>query len=348
MRIGMALQYSGDVVAAAEQAVALEAAGLDVAWIAEAYGFDGVSLMGYLAARTERMAIGSYILNIYSRTPGALAQTAAGLDAVSQGRFELGLGASGPQVIEGWHGMPYDKPLGRTREAVDLIRRMLRREVIEHDGLYQLPLDADAARAAGGTGLGKPLKMLTTPRRPEVPIHIASMGPKNVELTAEIANGWMPAFFHPGKAADVFGPSLDAGLAKRDEALGPLDVIAGGALAFVPEESVEAVLAFARPQYALYIGGMGAKGRNFYNDLFRRYGYEAEADEIQDLYLDGKKDEAAALIPLDFLREMNLVGPEGWVKERLAAWQDAGVTTLNLMPVGDAPQLVATVRNWLG
>ncbi len=318
MRIGMALQYSGDVIAAAEQAVALEAAGLDVAWIAEAYGFDGVSLMGYLAARTERMAIGAYILNIYSRTPGALAQTAAGLDAVSQGRFELGLGASGPQVIEGWHGLPYDKPLA-----------------------------PDAARAAGGTGLGKPLKMLTTPLRPELPIHIASMGPKNVELTAEIANGWMPAFFHPGKAADVFGPSLAAGLARRDEALGPLDVIAGGALAFVPEESVEAVLAFARPQYALYIGGMGAKGRNFYNDLFRRYGYEAEAEQIQNLYLDGKKDEAAALIPLDFLREMNLVGPEGWVKERLSAWQDAGVTTLNVMPVGDAPELVTTIRNWI-
>ncbi|MDX1512003.1 MAG: LLM class F420-dependent oxidoreductase, partial [Nitriliruptorales bacterium] len=291
MRVGMQLQYAGDVVGAADQVAAYEQAGLDVVWVAEAYGFDGVSLMGYLAATTETVAIGSAILNVYSRTPALMAQVAAGLDAVSGGRFELGLGASGPQVIEGWHGLPYAQPVARTREMIELVRRMLRREVIEHGGLFTLPLPAEQ-----GTGLGKPLKMLAHPVRDRIPIHVAALGQKNVEMTAAIADGWMPIFWSPEHAATVHGDALAAGKAKRASELGDLDIITGGMLAIAPDEQTKnALLDFARPMYALYIGGMGAKGRNFYNTLVTNMGWGEEAAKIQDLYLDGKKDEAAAL-----------------------------------------------------
>ncbi|MTV27452.1 LLM class F420-dependent oxidoreductase [Nitriliruptoraceae bacterium ZYF776] len=343
MRIGFPLAYAGDVTQAADQVVAVERAGADVVWVAEAYGFDAVSVLGYLAARTETIAIGSAILNVYSRTPALLAQVAAGLDAVSGGRFELGLGASGPQVIEGWHGLPYRKPVARTREVVDLVRRMLRREVIEHDGdSFTLPLPPEQ-----GTGLGKPLKMLTRPVRDEVPILLAALGSKNVELTAEVADGWLPIFFHPGRARETWGAALDAGAAKREAGRGALDVVAGGMLAIAEGEEREALLDLARPMYALYIGGMGAKGRNFYNDLVTSYGYGDAAAEIQDLYLEGRKDEAAALVPRELIEATNLVGSPGFVQERIAAYREAGVTTLNVTPVGDAPALVEQVKGWV-
>jgi F420-dependent oxidoreductase-like protein len=293
--------------------------------------------MGYLAARTERVEIGSAILNIYSRTPSALLQTAAGLDNVSQGRAIIGLGASGPQVIEGFHGVPYDKPLGRTKEIIDLIRRGLRRETLVHDGIFTLPLPEGQ-----GTGLGKPLKLLTKPERPSVPLYIAALGPKSVEGAAEYADGWLPFLFVPEKSGDVWGESLARGAAKRQEGLAPLEISAGGMVAIGEGPETKALLDLARPMVALYVGGMGARGKNFYNDLMCQYGFEKEAEEIQDLYLGGNKRDAEKLVPAELLELGNLVGPASYVKERIAAFAEAGVTNLQVLPMSDDPP--ATIR----
>ena len=341
MKLSMPLMYAGNPREAADSVVALEKAGLDTVWVAEVYGFDSPTLMGYLAAKTETVEIGSAILNVYSRTPALIAQTAAGLDNVSGGRAILGLGASGPQVIEGWHGLPYDKPLGRTREVVDIVRRALRRETLRHDGVFTLPLPPDQ-----GTGLGKPLKMLTKPERPAVPIYVAALGEKNVQGTAEYADGWLPFLFAPEKAHDVWGEALAAGRAKRSADLGPLEISAGGMVAV--GDDVKGLLDLARPMAALYIGGMGAKGRNFYNTLVSRYGFEKEAAQIQELYLGGNKRDAEALVPLELLELCNLVGPESYVKERIAAFAEAGVTSLQVTPVDDDPAaLVSRLKEWV-
>lgn len=341
MKLSMPLMYHGNPRQAADQVSALEKAGLDTVWIAEAYGFDSPTLMGYLAAKTEKVEIGSAILNVYSRTPGALLQTAAGLDNVSGGRAILGLGASGPQVIEGFHGIPYDKPLGRTREIVELIRRGLKREPLTNDGIFQLPL----TRENGGvTGLGKPLKILTRPERESIPIYIAALGPKSVEQTAEYADGWIPHLFHPEKAHLVWGDALVRGAANRQAGLAPLEITAGGMVAI--GEDVKGLLDFARPLFALYVGGMGAKGKNFYNDVARSYGYEKEAEEIQDLYLAGRKKEAETLIPTEWLEAANLVGPASYVKERIEAFREAGVTNLQVTPASDDP--AATIEQVKG
>ena len=345
MRLSMQMPYAGGFEQSVQQVVELEKAGLDIVWVAEAYGFDAVSMMGYLAARTERVQIGSGILPIYSRTPTLTAMTAAGVDYVSGGRHILGLGASGPQVIEGWHGVPYDKPLARTREIVEICRKVwAREEKLTNDGpLYPLPLPEGQ-----GTGLGKPLKIIAHPVRPSIPIYVAALGEKNVELTAEIADGWLPLFFLPERSREVFGASLDAGAAKRSPDLAPLDICAGGLLCIGEPEQTKPVLdMFARPMAALYIGGMGAKGRNFYNALVTRYGYEKEAAEIQDLYLAGKKDDAAALVPDELLELTNLCGTEGFVRDRIAAFAEAGVTVLNVTPVGeDPPKMIEQLRAW--
>lgn len=328
MRIGMALNYSGGFKETVAELADYEKAGLDIIFVAEAYSFDAVSQMGYIAARTERLEIASGILPIYSRTPTLLAMTAAGMDYVSGGRFTLGLGASGPQVIEGFHGVPYTAPLGRTREVIEICRKVWRREKVEYQGRhYTLPLPPDQ-----GTGLGKPLKLINHPVRPRIPVVVAAIGPKNVELAAELAEGWEPIFYMPEKAADVWGASLAAGKAKRDPELGELDVIAQASLAV--GDDVAGLLEMGRPIAALYIGGMGAKGKNFYNDLARRYGYEKEAERIQELYLDGKKDEAAALVPHELLEKMSLIGSEGFVRDRVLAMKESGVTTLNVAPLG--------------
>src|SRR5512139_740262 len=342
MKLSMPLMYAGNPREAADQVVSLEKAGLDTVWVAEVYGFDSPTLMGYLAAKTETLEIGSAILNIYSRTPGALAQTAAGLDNVSGGRAILGLGASGPQVIEGWHGLPYDKPLTRTREVVEIVRAALRRETLQFQGkVFTLPLPPDQ-----GLGLGKPLKMLTKPERPSVPIYIAALGEKNVQGTAEYADGWLPFLYAPEKAPDVWGDSLAAGRAKRPDDLGPLEIAAGGMVAV--GDDVKGMLDFARPMFALYIGGMGAKGKNFYNELACRYGFEAEAAKIQDLYLGGNKRDAEALVPLELLEMCNLVGPESYVKERISAFRESGVTSLQITPVADDPAaLVSQMKEWV-
>jgi F420-dependent oxidoreductase-like protein len=335
VKLSTQLMYSGNPREAADQVVALEGAGLDTVWVAEAYGFDSPTLMGYLAAKTETIEIGSAILNIYSRTPSALLQTAAGLDNVSGGRAIIGLGASGPQVIEGFHGVAYDKPLGRTKEIVELIRRGLRRETLVHDGIFTLPLPEGQ-----GTGLGKPLKLLTKPERPSVPIYIAALGPKSVEGAATYADGWLPFLFLPEKAKDVWGDAIAAGTANRQEGLGPLEISAGGMVAI--GDDVKGMLDFARPMYALYVGGMGARGKNFYNDLACKYGFEKEAKEIQDLYLGGNKRDAEAKVPLEWLEAGNLVGPASYVKERIAAFAEAGVTNLQVVPATEDP--TATVR----
>ncbi|WP_232680470.1 LLM class F420-dependent oxidoreductase [Nocardioides sp. R-C-SC26] len=339
MKLSTMLMYDGNPRSAADQVVGLEKAGLDLVWVAEAYGFDSPTLMGYLAAKTERVQIGSGIMNVFSRTPGALLQTAAGLDNVSAGRAVIGLGASGPQVIEGFHGMPYERPLGRTRDAIAVLRQGLRREPLEFSSRnFTLPLPADQ-----GLGLGKPLKLLTKPERPDVPLWVAALGDKNVEMTAEVADGWMPHLVYPEKTQQVWGAALAAGAAKRSADLGPLQMTAGGVLAIGEGPEVKAMLDFARPMYALYVGGMGARDKNFYNDLACQYGYEKEAKEIQDLYLAGKKDQAAALVPDEWLEAGNLVGPESYVKERIAAFREAGVTHLQIMPASADP--VATVAH---
>jgi F420-dependent oxidoreductase-like protein len=341
MKLSMQVSYAGGFEESARQVQQYEKAGLDVVWVAEAYGYDAPSFMGYLAAVTDTIQIGSAILPIYSRTPTLIAQTAAGIDAMSGGRCILGLGASGPQVIEGWHGVPYEAPLGRTREIIEICHQVWKRERVVHDGrYYHLPLPAGQ-----GTGLGKPLKLITHPVRDSIPIYVASLGPKNVQMTAEVADGWLPLFFVPERAKDVWGADLAAGGAKRSIDLGPLEVVAGGIVAI--GEDAASVAEFARPMVALYVGGMGARGHNFYNDLACRYGYEAEAKEIQDLYLDGKKDEAAAKVPDELLALTNLCGPEGWVKERLAAFAEAGVTTLTVTPVGDDPiHILDQLKAW--
>ncbi|KZS65034.1 MAG: LLM class F420-dependent oxidoreductase [Mycobacterium pseudokansasii] len=342
MRIGIALDYSGGFHDAVDRVVELEKAGIDIAVVAEAYSFDAVSHLGYLAARTTRVELASGVLPIYIRTPSLLAMTAAGLDFVSDGRFHLGIGTSGPQVIEGFHGVEFDAPIGRTREVVEICRQIWRRERLHYAGKhYQIPLPPDR-----GTGLGKALQLINHPVRERIPISIAALGPKNVELTAEIAEGWQPVFFYPEKADGVWGEALATGAAKRDPALGPLDVMVGTSLAI--GEDVEGRLGWTKPQLALYIGGMGAKGRNFYHSLATRYGFGAVADRIQELYLAGRKREAIDAVPDELVRGIALIGPRGHVAERLAAFADAGVTTLLVRPVtADSGEAVRYVEELL-
>jgi F420-dependent oxidoreductase-like protein len=328
MRIGMALNYAGGFKETAAELADFERAGLDIVFVPEAYSYDAVSQLGYLAAVTERLQLASGIMQLYSRTPTLTAMTAAGIDFVSGGRFSLGIGASGPQVIEGWHGVPYDAPLARTRETIEICRAVWRRERLEYNGTYyQIPLPEGR-----GTGLGKALKLINHPVRDRIPIILAALGPKNVEMAAELAEGWEPIFYYPEKAKDVWGPSLAAGRSKRDPALGPLDVIAQTALAI--GEDVRGLIDLIRPVQALYIGGMGARGRNFYNNLAVRYGYAREAAAIQDAYLSGRKQEAEALIPQELLESVSLIGPKSYVAERVAAMKESGVTTLNVAPMG--------------
>jgi F420-dependent oxidoreductase-like protein len=347
MKLGMTINYTGDFKGDVQRVVDLEKAGLDTVWVAEAYSYDAVSAIGYIAAKTSTIEIATGILNTYSRTASAIAQTAAGCDFVSDGRFILGLGASGPQVIEGFHGVVYEKPLTRMREYIDVVRMVLRREPVVYDGdVVKLPLPEGA-----GTGLAKPLKLINHPVRDRVPIFWASLMGKSVAATAEVADGWLPVFFAPEKFRQVWGDDIDAGLAKRDPSLGALQISAGGMLAIGDEyagDGADAILDFGRPMMALYIGGMGARDKNFYNTITQKYGYVDEARQIQDLYLDGNKKEAAAAVPRELLASCSLVGPEGFIKERLAAYKEAGVTHLSITPMGpDHVKLVEQLRNLL-
>jgi F420-dependent oxidoreductase-like protein len=337
MRIGMSLSYAGGFAETVTELADYEKAGLDIVFVPEAYSYDAVSQLGYVAAKTERLQLASGIMQLYSRTPTLTAMTAAGIDYVSGGRFILGIGASGPQVIEGWHGVPYDAPIGRTREIIEICRKVWRRERLEYSGkYYTIPLPPDQ-----GTGLGKALKLINHPVRDRIPILVAALGPKNVEMAAELAEVWEPIWFYPEKAAEVWGAALAAGKAKRDPSLPPLEVMPATASLAIGED-VTGLRELGRPMQALYIGGMGAKGRNFYNDLVVRYGYPGEAEAIQDAYLDGRKDEAAALVPATLLEKTSLIGPRSWVAERVAAFREAGVTSLNVAPI--APTHAERVR----
>ncbi len=324
MKLSMPLVYAGNPRETADQVVGLEKAGLDLIWVAEPYGFDAPTLMGYLAAKTETVQIGAGILNVYSRTPGALLQTAAG--------------------IEGFHGLPYDRPLTRTREVIDVLRMGLRHERLDYQGkTFSVPLPEGQ-----GLGLGKPLKLLNKPERPSVPLWVAALGDKNVAMTAEVADGWLPFLYYPEKAQQVWGEPLARGAAKRSADLAPLEICAGGMVAIGEGPETKALLDFMRPMYALYVGGMGARDKNFYNQLACEYGFEKEAKEIQDLYLSGKKKEAEALVPLEWLEAGNLVGPESYVKERIAAFKESGVTHLSVTPASDDPAgTIAQIKEWV-
>jgi F420-dependent oxidoreductase-like protein len=337
MKLSMGINYSGGFKESVDRVVELEKVGLDQVWIAEAYSFDAISQVGYLAAKTNRVEIGTGIVNVYSRTAALMAMTAAGCDYVSDGRFILGLGASGAQVIEGFHGVPYEKPMQRIKEYIEVCRKVwAREEPLRYDGkTVQIPLPEGQ-----GTGLGKALKIVNHPVRNDIPIWWASLKDKSVEATAEIADGWLPIMFYPERYHNVWGDQLKAGLAKRDPNRPRLDISAGGMLAIDESLTGDAqtkILDMARPHMALYVGGMGARGKNFYNDVCRDYGFEKEAVEIQDLYLDGKKDEAAGKIPADWIMNANLVGSPGFIKERVAAYKEAGVTVLSVNPVGPDP-----------
>jgi F420-dependent oxidoreductase-like protein len=289
-----------------------ERLGYDSAWAAEAWGTDAVTVLAWLGATTSRIRLGSAIMQIPGRTPANCAMTAMTLDRLSNGRFLLGLGTSGPQVVEGWHGQAWGKPLGKTREYVEIVRAALRRETVEHHGEhYDVPYSGP-----GSTGLGKPLKLMARPLRAEIPIYLASIAPRAVALAAEIADGWIPIFFDPQTARDVF-PAFD----REGFDVAP-------SVPVVLTDDVQAGFDALKPYYALYIGGMGTRGRNFYNDLFRRYGFERDAETIQELFLEGKQRDAAAAVPDAFVDRVALVGPQERIAERIGAFADAGATTL--------------------
>ncbi len=318
MKLGLSLGYAppgsnpAELVPLAQEA---ERLGYDSVWAAEAWGTDAVTVLSWIAALTSRIKIGSAIMQIPGRTPANTAMTAATLDLMSGGRFLLGLGTSGPQVVEGWHGEAWGKPLAKTREYVEIVRAALRRQVVEHEGEhYRIPYDGP-----GATGLGKPLKLMLRPLRADIPIYLAAIGPKNVALAAEIADGWLPIFVAPERFDAAFGASL-AGARDGFEIAATVNVLVG--------DDVQALRDALKPQLALYVGGMGARGKNFYNALVRRYGWEAEAERIQELYLDGHQREAIAAVPDELVDAVALVGPKERIRDRLAAWQETPVTTL--------------------
>lgn len=327
MRLGLMLGYAGrrvelplDLVKEADRL------GVYAVWTAEAYGSDAVSPLAWLGAQTERIKLGTAIMQMPGRTPANAAMTAMTLNQLSHGRFLMGLGLSGPQVVEGWHGVSYKRPLTRSREYVEIVRQIFRREDrLSYDGkLYQIPY-----QGADATGLGKPLKS-TLEAQPDIPIYLAAIGPQNVELTAEIADGWLPIFFSPDKYDAIYKESVETGFAKAGGGKSMADFDIAPTVSVVINDNLDICYNMLRPFLALYIGGMGAKGKNFYNDLAARYGYEAAAAEIQDLYLSGNQGAAMAKVPGDLIDEVALVGPRERVKERLIRWINSPVTTLNM------------------
>jgi F420-dependent oxidoreductase-like protein len=322
MRLAIHMSYSGsNLTIDMDRILEAERLGYDSIWTAEAYGSDAVTPAAWIAARTSRIHVGTAIMQIAGRTPAMTAMTAMTLDALSGGRFRLGVGVSGPQVVEGWHGEPFGKPLKKTREYVDVVRAVLRREkpVEYHGEYYQIPYAGTDA-----TGLGKPLKSILHPRA-DLPIYLAAIGPKNVALTAEIADGWIPIFFSP-KRMPMFRAWLDEGFRRAGRSAANFDIMPG--VTVVLGDDVDKCRASVKSRLALYVGGMGARGKNFYNELAQRYGYEGPAKTIQDLYLSGKKAEAEAAVPDQLVDEVALCGPRERIKERLAEYEAAGVTTM--------------------
>jgi F420-dependent oxidoreductase-like protein len=331
LRLATTVEPGGDVRHALDRAAALESAGVDVIGVPELYGTDAVSLLGYLAAKTQHAQLAAWILPIYSRTPTLIAMTAAGLDEVSGGRFVLGLGASGPQVIEGWHGVRYDAPIARTREIIEICRAVWRRERLEHQGrYYQIPLAPNV-----GTGLGKPLKLISHPVRSEIPIYLAALGQKNVELAAEIADGWVPFLYIPELADRVWGDALARGHRLRAADLPPLQIAAGGPFAFT--DAPVALRDQGRKRLALYLGGMGSEHVNFYNQVAQRYGFEEQAAQVQRRFLAGDRSGAEAAVPAELAEGTSLIGDEAYIRDRLQAFSEAGVTILQVDPIGPHP-----------
>jgi F420-dependent oxidoreductase-like protein len=328
MRLGIMAGYSGaqinlpiDLIQEADRL------GMYAVWTAEAYGSDAVTPLSWIGALTKNIHLGTAILQMPARTPANTAMTAITLDQLSGGRFLLGLGLSGPQVVEGWHGQPYGKPLAKTREYVHIVREIFKREKpLVHDGeYYQIPY-----QGADATGLGKPLKSIIHGRA-DIPIYLAAIGPKNVQLAAEIADGWLPIFFSPRHYDAVFKESVEAGFAAAGNGKSLQNFDIAPSVAVMMDDNLEVCWNALKPQLALYIGGMGARGKNFYYDLACRYGYQDAADTIQDLYLAGQKAEAVSAIPNDLVDDVSLCGPKARIQERLSLWRNSPVTTLNMM-----------------
>ena len=326
MKLGISVGYWGLGLTAGQQIELVkeaEAAGFDSVWAAEAYGSDAATVLAWIAAQTEKIKLGSAIFQIPGRTPAMTAMTAATLDQISGGRFRLGLGSSGPQVAEGWHGQRFPKQLQRTREYVEILRKALARERLEYDGeIYTLPLP---------DGPGKALKLTIAPDQDRVPVYIAAIGPKNVTLVGEIADGWLPVFFSPEHVSE-FRPLLEEGAAKSGRSIDNGFDISPTVNVLISDDR-DAARDAMRPVLALYVGGMGSREKNFYNQLVQRYGFEDAAREVQDLYLEGKKDEAAAALPGELIDAVALAGPPDVVRDRLAVYRDAGVGTLQISPM---------------
>jgi F420-dependent oxidoreductase-like protein len=337
MRLGLTLGYWGLGLTADDQmalTLEAEAAGFDSIWTAEAYGSDAATPLAWFAARTERIKLGAAILQMPGRSPAMTAMTAVTIDQLSHGRFLLGLGTSGPQVAEGWHGQRFGRQLARTREYVEIVRKALARERLVYEGeTYRLPLP---------DGPGKALKLMIPPVQERIPIYIAAIGPRNTELVGEIADGWLPVFFSP-EHVDGSRALLEAGAARAGRSLDGFDVAPTVQVSI--DDDVDRARDAMRPFVALYVGGMGSREKNFYNQLVRRYGFEAAAQEIQDLYLDGKKEEAAAAIPAELIDQVTMCGPCDQVRERLEVFRDAGVGTLIVSPMAfDLEQRKRTIR----
>src|ERR687891_1523265 len=325
MRLGLHVGYWGLGFTAEQQLEVVrdaESLGYDSVWTAEAYGSDAATVLAWLAGQTEKIKLGAGIFQMPGRSPAMTAMTAATLDNLSNGRMLLGIGSSGPQVAEGWHGQRFAKQLQRTREYVEIVRKALARERLEYDGdAYTLPLP---------DGPGKALKLMIAPVQERIPIYIAAIGPKNTQLCGEIADGWLPVFFSP-EHVDGSRALLEEGAARSGRSLDGFDVAPTVQVAI--DDDVDRARDSMRPFIALYVGGMGSRQRNFYNQLVRRYGFEEAAREIQDLYLDGRKDEAAAAIPPELIDLVTMAGPRERVRERLEVYREAGVGTLIVSPM---------------
>ncbi|MGE5594434.1 MAG: LLM class F420-dependent oxidoreductase [Hyphomicrobiales bacterium] len=338
MKLGISIGYSGAQMGLPVDLVhEVEALGFDSIWTAEAYGSDAITPLAYLAALTTRIKLGTAIMQIPGRTPAMCAMQTSTLDALSGGRMLVGLGLSGPQVVEGWHGVPYGKPAARMREYVEILRKIwAREEPVSYQGKeYQLPYTGP-----GATGLGKPLKSILHGR--QLPVYLATMGPMNVRTTAELADGWLPIWFSPYKTS-MYEADLAAGFARRKDGKSRKDFdIAAGCNVQVTDD-VQAALDRQKPMLALYFGGMGAREKNFHNDAMRKLGYEEAAARVQDLYLSGRKKEAEAAIPDELVDEMSLVGPEARIRERYKAWEDSGVTTMLVSGPRESLHLMADI-----
>jgi F420-dependent oxidoreductase-like protein len=337
MKLGLATGYwsSAPPLGVQDSIAEAERLGFDSVWTSEAYGSDCFTPLAWWGAATSKIKLGTSIAQLSARTPAATAMAAMTLDHLSGGRFILGLGASGPQVVEGWYGQPYPRPLERTREYVQIIRKIFaREEPLQFDGRhYQMPNQ-------NGSGLGKALKSTIHPLRMDIPIYLAAEGPKNVALAAEIADGWLPMFFSP-KSDKFYRDALDEGFARPGARRSTADFEVASMVPIIPIDNIEAAADFMRPMLALYIGGMGARGANFHYDVIARLGYESECAHIQDLYLEGKKKEAMAAIPTRMVEDIALIGPLGKIKDELPQWKSTVLTTM--LVNAPSPQMLPTL-----